>query len=283
MGKVVVCEDDPLVRASISTLCDEAGLEVVAETDSGGDAAEMVRRFGVDVLVVDLSLKDGSGERTIEEVKAGGSDTEIVVFTAYAADAANLLRLGAREVVEKPDFERLGAVLARIGAVDRSQPAAERRIASRPVAEVPPMWRSPSGVSCHHDVIHSLRGLEAGDAVIAVTLVGLDGLPVEAGSMVLADCRLAVARALRQELRVQDLLHEAPEVDGFLAFLRGGDARAAGALWSRVTMALREAGAPGEVRGAATRVDASGAGDAVARTIAALQSAGVGSASFVSV
>ncbi len=53
---MVICDDDTGVRAAISALCADAGLEVVAETDSGGDATEMVRRFGVDVLVLDLSL-----------------------------------------------------------------------------------------------------------------------------------------------------------------------------------------------------------------------------------
>ena len=284
MAKVVVCEDDPVVRASVTTVCEHAGLEVVAETDRGGDAAELVRRFGVDVLVLDLSLKDDSGEHTIEALNAAGTRTAIVVFTAYAADTSNLLRLGVREVVEKPDFERLGDVLERIGsAVDDVKPSEERRIASRPIADTPPIWRSPSGVSSHNDLHHSLPGVEEGDSVLAVTVVGLETLRADVGHLLVADCRLAVASFLRQQLRIQDLLHEAPEVDGFVAIIRGGDARAAGAVWSRLMAALRSSSLPGEVKGAASRVDSLGAPDAVARTIGALQSANESSPSFVSV
>ena len=92
-----------------------------------------------------------------------------------------------------------------------------------------------------------------------------------------------VCGVLRDELRVQDLLHEAPEVQGFVALVRGGDARAAGAVWSRLTAGVVRANLPGEIKGAASRVDAGGAKDAVSRAIGALHGAALGSASFVSV
>jgi hypothetical protein len=48
-------------------------------------------------------------------------------------------------------------------------------------------------------------------------------------------------------------------------------------------VALRGSSLPGEVKGAASRVDSLGAADAVARAIGALQAASVGSPAFVSV
>ena len=280
----MVCDDDPVARAAITVSCEEAGLEVVAETDSGSDAAELIRRFDVDVHVLDLSLGDGSGERTVEALNEERTGVAVVVFTAYASDPWRLLRLGVREVIEKPDFELLQDVLTKIGAtVDSSAPPDDRRVASREVSEAPPMWRSPAGVCSYHDLTHALLGMEVGDAVLAITVVGLEALESDVGPLLAADCRLAVAGALRDELRVQDLLHEAPEVGGFVALLRGGDARAAGAVWSRLTAALRTSSLPGEVKGATSRVDTVGANDAVARAIGELQSAAVGGPSFISV
>ena len=285
VANVVVCDDDAVLRATITAMCEEAGLQVVAETDSGSDAAELVRRFGVDVLVLDLSLTDGSGERTLETLRADSSNVDIVVFTAYASDPANLVRLGAREVIEKPDFDRLGQVLGNLGtsAEGPAVPTDERRISSREVPLAPKMWRSPAGLSSHHDLAHSLLGMEVGDSVLAVTVVGLEALEADVGPMLTADCRLSVAGMLRDELRIQDVLHEAPDIQGFVALLRGGDARSAGAVWSRLTAALRTSSLPGEVKGAASRVDTMGAGDAVARAEGALQAATVGSPAFVSV
>jgi hypothetical protein len=125
--------------------------------------------------------------------------------------------------------------------------------------------------------------MEIGDAVLAVTVVGLEALETDVGPLLTADCRLAVAGVLRDELRVQDLLHEAPEALGFVALIRGGDARAAGAVWSRLTASVNRARLPGEIKGAASRVDNVGAKDAVARAVGALHGAALGGPSFVSV
>jgi CheY-like chemotaxis protein len=268
LATVVVCDDDKVARAAVSSACADAGLEVVAETDSGADAAEMVRRFDVDVLVIDVALGDGSGERTLATLEADGASAAVIVFTAYAPDPGKLRRLGARNVVEKPDLELLTDVL---------------RAVSSAVAPSPRVWRSPAGVSAHQDLTHALLRLEMGDAVLAVTIVGLEGLEADVGPLLAADCRLAVAGVLRDELRVQDLLYEAPEIQGFVALVRGGDARATGAVWSRLVGGVSAANLPGEVKGAASRVDAVGATDAVARAIGALHGAAVGTPAFVSV
>jgi CheY-like chemotaxis protein len=284
MRKVVVCDDDALVRATVTTLCEQAGLEVVAETDSGTAAVEMVRRFGVEVLVLDLALNDGSGERTVAALAAEKVPVDVIVFTAYAADPGNLLRLGAREVVDKPDFDRLESVLTHLGATGRDgAPPEERRTASREVDAGPKVWRSPAGVSSYRDLSPALRGLEEGDSIIAVTVVGLEELEAGVGPLLTADCRLAVAASLRDQLRIQDLLHEAPEIDGFVALVRGGDARSAAAVWARLIAAVRGSSLPGEVKGAASRVDRMGADDALARAIGALRGAAIDTPPFVSV
>jgi CheY-like chemotaxis protein len=284
LATVVVCDDDKVVRAAVSAACAAAGLEVVAETDSGSDAAEMVRRFGVDVLVLDVALSDGSGEHTLATLESGGSSAAVIIFTSYAPDPAKLRRLGAREVVEKPDVGLLADVLTAVGssvAVNGSQ--AERRNASRSVEQAPKLWRSPAGVCPHQDLAHSMLRMDTGDAVLAVTVVGLEALEKDVGPLLTADCRLAVAGVIRDELRVQDLLHEAPEIAGFVALIRGGDARAAGAVWSRLSAGVIEGSLPGEVKGAASRVDTIGPKDAIARAVGALHAAAVGTPAFVSV
>lgn len=284
MTTAVVCDDDKVTRASVSALCEGAGLEVVAETDSGNDAVELVRRFGVDIVVLDLSLPDGSAETALTTLTGPELGATVVVFTTFHEDADRLVRMGAREVVQKPDFDRLRTVLTdAVAAVARATSPDERRRASREVELAPTLWRSPAGVSSHHDLAHSLLTVVPGDAVLAVTVVGLEQLEADVGPLLTADCRLAVAGVLRDELRVQDLLHEVPAIGGFVALIRGGDARSAGAVWSRLTAGVREMQLPGEVRGAAARVDAAGTRDALARTVAALQAASLSSPSFVSV
>jgi CheY-like chemotaxis protein len=285
MASVVVCDDDSVLRGTISDLCEAAGLRVVAETDRGSDAIELVRRFGVDILVLDLSLQDGSGERALEQLREVTPHPIIVVFTAYADNAAPLIAMGAREVIEKPDLERLAAVLevlASAGAADAADDAEERRRTSRPVAPPPELWRSPSGVCSAGDLRHTLREVEEGDAVLVVAVLGLANLEQDAGATLAADCRLHVARLLRETLRTQDVLHDQPDVDGFTALLRGGDGRAAAAVWQRVVALAAAAGVPGELVAATARVDREGPRDAVHRAVAAVRAAGPGVRSLLS-
>jgi len=284
VATAVVCDDDEGLRAVISALCEEAGIQVIAETDSAGDAAELIRRFGVDVLVLDLSLKESSGTATLHFIYDAGLRPTIIVFTAYADDPGALRALGATEVVEKPDLDRLSTVLAATAAgTTGTAPGEERRRASRAVEAPPTIWRSPSGVSAIQDLVHSIETLEMGDAVLGVTVLGLDALEGDVGPLLVADCRLAVARLLRDALRVQDLLHDAPEHAGFLALLRGGDARSADAVWARLVRVVRDGDLPGTHHGVGGRVDALGAADAVARVAGALQGVQSNSPAFQSV
>jgi CheY-like chemotaxis protein len=284
MSTAVVCDDDPALRAAISKLCDEVGLEVVAETNVAGDAAMLVGRFGVSVLVIDTSLSAGSGESALEMIRNEGLRPQIIVFSMYADDVPRLRSLGAREVIAKPDLVALRAALERVSAaVVTVAPGEDRRLASRVTEESPPIWRSPSGVAAAQDLTHSILALEPGDSVLTVRILGLDGVEADVGRLLADDCRLAIARLLRAELRVQDLLHLATDGDVLVAMLRGGDARSADAVWSRLLTAIRYEGLPGEPHGAGSRVDGQGGGDAVARAVGAVLSTGIGGPPFLSV
>ncbi len=287
MVTVVVCDDDAFLRQNVSELCEAAGLTVVAETDRGHDALELVKRFDVDVLLLDLAMPDGSGERTLEALRDVDPHPVVVVLTAYAEDPDRLVRLGAREVIEKPDFGRLEVVLAQLAAagsrrVEDDATGAERRQTSRPVAALDGIWRSPSGVASARDLPSTLALSAEGDAVLVVVSQGLETLEQDVGATLATDCRLRAAALLRATLRVQDVVHEVPEVRGFAALLRGGDASAAEAAWKRLVTLLDGAGVPGHVVGAQCRVDAEGGFAALGRALAAVRSAGAGAQVLVS-
>jgi CheY-like chemotaxis protein len=277
MPTVVVCDDDSVLRQAISGLCEEAGLRVVAETDRGSDALELVRRFVVDVLVLDLALPDGSGEHILEAIAGDEPRPVVVVFTAYAPNPTHLLRLGAHDVIEKPDLGRLASVLERLAATAGAGTAdaggGDRRRTGREAVPLLSLWQSPSGISSAQDLAHALEQTVEGDTLLVIGVHGLDRVELEAGPVLALDCRLQAGRLLRAIVRVQDTLHEAPEVDGFVAVLRGGDGRAAQVVWKRLVNAVEASGGPGRLTGASATVLDLGAGDALRRAVAAVQAA----------
>lgn len=278
MNNVVICDDDRVTRGAITALCEDLGLHVVAETDQWGSALELIRRFDIDLVVLDLSLMDGSGEHVLEGLNGMTDAPSVVIFSAYAHDFRRLKQLGATDVVEKPDFERLASALELVAAARGADEAGEelisRRISSRDASPLPELWRSPSGIASRKDLDDSLLHVIERDSVLVVALTGVEAMEAAIGPTLVADCLLAVGRALARTVRSQDVVHDAPQANGFVALLRGGNDQAAGAAWDRTVGLVEAAAVPGQLVGSLTVVGALGARDAVARTIGELLSGG---------
>jgi two-component system, NarL family, response regulator NreC len=106
--RVVIADDHPVVRIGLVQLLESAGFEVVAEAGNIADARRYVRGHNPDVLVLDLSMPDGSGLDVIPEIRAESPETQIVVLTLQQqpASARQALSAGARGYVLKESAER---------------------------------------------------------------------------------------------------------------------------------------------------------------------------------
>jgi CheY-like chemotaxis protein len=267
----VICDDDAVLRSVVAELAQEVGLDVVAETDQGGDVLSLVRRFGVDVVVLDLSLGIMSGNQVLTALRQEGLAPLIVVFSAYAGDDPELRSLGARWIVDKPDLAHLAEALTEAAAAadearalraaagtftHEAQPeTSERRFASRGTTDLEPVWRSPSGIEPTSELHERLATCVDGDWVLAVTVVDPATVRQRAGDVLAADCVLEIGRVLRLTVRVQDIVLDEPACQGFLVLLRGGDHRAADAAWKRISMALRDRPTAAEIHAATALVD----------------------------
>ena len=120
--RVVVCEDDPGLRSIISSLVSEAGHVVIAETDSASDARRLAADFLPDLIVADLMVSGSSN--LLNELDVAGRTWKILVFSAVAEQVSTTLPDVI--AVQKPDFDRLRAILARLG-VEGDQSLERRR------------------------------------------------------------------------------------------------------------------------------------------------------------
>ena len=112
--RVLVIDDEPMIRWSIAQTLQAAGHEVTAcET-----AAEGVALFGLlqpEVVLVDLRLPDANGATIVQAIQHENSrKTAVIVMTAFEEDcsAEAAKRLGAVEYIRKPfDFDGLAALV----------------------------------------------------------------------------------------------------------------------------------------------------------------------------
>lgn len=98
MTRVVVVDDQTLVRQGIRTLLDLAGIEVVGEADDGEAALVVIERNAPDVVLLDLRMPRYDGIWALNRLRDHGSEVPVLVLTTFDDDELVLeaLRAGAR-------------------------------------------------------------------------------------------------------------------------------------------------------------------------------------------
>jgi CheY-like chemotaxis protein len=106
-ARILTVEDDPIVRADLRLILQEAGFEVCPEARDGFEAVELAREHRPDLIVLDLGLPKLDGVEAARRI-LGERDVPIVALTGYSngevLDRAVLA--GATGYVLKPFTER---------------------------------------------------------------------------------------------------------------------------------------------------------------------------------
>jgi len=104
--KVLIVDDHPIVRWGLRELvAAEADLEVCGEAETLPDALAMVEETKPDVVVVDLTLKDGHGLDLVQKIKASGNKTKMLVSSMHDESlfAERAIRAGASGYISKQE------------------------------------------------------------------------------------------------------------------------------------------------------------------------------------
>ena len=114
-ARLLIVDDHAVVRYGLRELIKKEGdLEVAGEAASVEEALESVRRGGIDLAIVDLSLRGLSGLELISVMQDENAALPILVFSALDERfyAERALRIGAKGYVMKQETNQviLGAV-----------------------------------------------------------------------------------------------------------------------------------------------------------------------------
>lgn len=103
-ARILIVDDHPIVRLGFRRLIDaHPALSVVVEADSAEVALEAVAKTDIDLAIVDLSLKDGSGLELIRTLREAAADVSILVLSIHdeALFAERCLMAGAQGYIMK--------------------------------------------------------------------------------------------------------------------------------------------------------------------------------------
>lgn len=120
---VVLVDDHPLVREGVAHLLTDEGLDVKGQASSLSEGLRLIERVAADVVVVDVSLGDGSGLDLVTAVRKKHPTMGIVVLTMHDDDETLLAALdaGASSLVLKTSSsEEVLAMVQRAAAAPDS-------------------------------------------------------------------------------------------------------------------------------------------------------------------
>ncbi len=102
-GRVLVIDDEAIVRVSCQRVLEPAGYEVVL-TSRGDEAIELLEKERFDLVLTDLKMPDMDGLEVLKVIKERWPDIQVVIITGYGtiSTAVQAIKKGAYEYIEKP-------------------------------------------------------------------------------------------------------------------------------------------------------------------------------------
>jgi two-component system response regulator AtoC len=108
-SKILVCDDDETLCYLLKEQLLEEGFSVDTVYD-GGEAIENIKRKNYDLLLLDLNMKEVSGEEVLKFTSDYNSSIQVIVLTAQneVRKAIECMKLGAYDFITKPyNFDEL--------------------------------------------------------------------------------------------------------------------------------------------------------------------------------
>ena len=81
--RVVIAEDEAIIRLDLKETLEEEGYEVVGETGRGDEAVELVRKLQPDVAILDIKMPGLDGLSAAREI-AGERGAAVLILTAFS-------------------------------------------------------------------------------------------------------------------------------------------------------------------------------------------------------
>jgi AmiR/NasT family two-component response regulator len=142
--RVVIAEDEAIVRLDLKEILEEEGYEVVGETGRGDDAVELVRTHRPDLAILDIKMPGADGLTAAREITAERL-AAVLILTAFSQrDLIEQARnAGALAYLVKP-FQKselipaIDIALGRFGemrALEEQVKSLEERLEVRKVVE----------------------------------------------------------------------------------------------------------------------------------------------------
>jgi DNA-binding NarL/FixJ family response regulator len=175
--RVILADDQPLVRAGLRRMIDQApDIDVAGEAGTGAEAVRLTRDTDPDVVVMDIRMPGMDGIEATQLITVGDMHARVLVLTTFDDDdyVYGALRAGASGFLVKDMTlaDILAAIRVVAGGDAMIAPGVTRRLIAQFASEPRP-GRKPrelSGITDREREVLRLVGLGMSNAEIAAAL-----------------------------------------------------------------------------------------------------------------
>jgi len=82
--RLVVVENDPLLRKVIAEVLRRDGMQIIAEPSNGKDALKIIRQEHPDLILTDCDMPGGGGIELVQRLRASGDRTPVVMLSGQS-------------------------------------------------------------------------------------------------------------------------------------------------------------------------------------------------------
>ncbi len=159
--RILIVDDHSLFRDGLARLLNsQPDFEVVGQAGTIQEALTLMEAQKPDLVMMDLGLPDGSGERTITRILENSRDVNVVFLTIHASEelAFTAIRRGAKGFLMK-DIAAT-ALLTALRQLKRGELAVSRATLSHMVDELLPITAPRNSVDNPSEVTLTIREIQ---------------------------------------------------------------------------------------------------------------------------
>jgi response regulator NasT len=82
--RVVIAEDEAIIRLDLKEILQDEGYEVVGETGRGDEAVELVRRHKPNLAILDVKMPGADGLAAARAIRDLGEKVAVLILTAFS-------------------------------------------------------------------------------------------------------------------------------------------------------------------------------------------------------